>query len=187
MLLRQFFGQNIHFVVSILMSLAAFAVFWLIIDAWTERKQLKELLMWGGFLLLALGFLLYAAVINQSGFGQLAWNSHLDFVSELLRLVGYISIVLGQLLNPLQAKPKTKGIEEIMGENSISPNQNKNVAAGLGFGALSWQALLPLGSLGVAGVYWRRATTGLERHLRPVAIAFLGLTSFEIFTLAANS
>ena len=114
MLLRQFFGQNLHFVLSLLMALAAFAVFWLIFDAWYERREVKELLKWLGFLLLAVGFLLYAAVINQSSFGKLAWNSHLSVISSLVRLAGYVAIVVGLALDPLQAKPKTKGIEEIM-------------------------------------------------------------------------
>src|SRR5665213_1639852 len=104
MLLRQFFGQNIHFILSLLMALAAFAVFWLIFDAWQTRREVKELLKWSGFLLLSLGFLLYAAVINQSSFGKLAWNSHLTFISELLRIVGYISIATGLIIDPLQAK-----------------------------------------------------------------------------------
>jgi len=187
MLLRQFFGQNIHFVLSLLMALAAFAVFWLIFDAWQTRRELKELLKWSGFLLLALGFLLYAAVINQSSFGKLAWNSHLTFISELLRIVGYIAIAIGLLIDPLQPKPKTKGIEEIMSSEPVKPDQPRGLAAGFGFGTLAWQLLLPLGSLGVAGLYWRRATTGLERHLRPVTIAFLWLSGFEIFSLAANA
>ena len=187
MLLRQFFGQNIHFILSLLMALAAFAVFWLIFDAWQTRREVKELLKWSGFLLLSLGFLLYAAVINQSSFGKLAWNSHLTFISELLRIVGYISIATGLIIDPLQAKPKTKGIEEIMSDEPIKPDQPKGLAGGFGVGALAWQLLLPLGSLGVAGLYWRRATTGLERHLRPVTIAFLWLSGFEIFSLSANT
>ena len=187
MLLRQFFGQNLHFVLSLLMALAAFAVFWLIFDAWYERREVKELLKWLGFLLLAVGFLLYAAVINQSSFGKLAWNSHLSVISSLVRLAGYVAIVVGLALDPLQAKPKTKGIEEIMEEDDASPTGTQKLAGGFSLGAFAWQVLLPLGSLAVAGLYWRRATKGLERHLKPVAIAFIWLTSFEIFTLAASS
>jgi len=188
MLLQQFFGQNIHFVLSLLMALAAFAVFWLIFDAWQTRREVKELLKWSGFLLLSIGFLLFAAVINQSSFGKLAWNSQLSFVSELLRVLGYIAVITGLMLDPLQPKPKTKGIDEIMSDDQlVQPSQTKNMAGGFSFGAAAWQALLPLASLAVAGLYWRRATTGLERHLRPVAIAFLWLTSFEIFSLAASS
>jgi hypothetical protein len=187
MLLRQFFGQNLHFVLSILMALAAFAVFWLIFDAWNERRQIKELLKWSGFLLLAIGFLLYAAVINQSSFGKLDWNSHLSVISALIRLTGYIAIIIGLILDPLQVKPKTQGIEEIMTDDEARSSQTKKLAGGFGLGALAWGALLPLGSLGVAGLYWRRATTGLEHHLKPVAVAFAWLTSFELFSLMASS
>jgi hypothetical protein len=187
MLVRQFFGQNIHFVLSLLMALAAFAVFWLIFDAWQTRREVKELLKWSGFLLLSLGFLLYAAVISQSSFGRLAWNSHLTIISEVFRLAGYAAIITGLIIDPLQAKPKTKGIEEIMTDDENRSSSTKKFAGGFAFGTLAWQVLLPLGALGVAGLYWRRATSGLERHLRPVAIAFLCLTSFEVFTLGANS
>jgi len=169
------------------MALAAFAVFWLIFDAWQTRREVKELLKWSGFLLLSLGFLLYAAVISQSSFGKLAWNSHLTIISEVFRLAGYAAIIIGLIIDPLQAKPKTKGIEEIMTDDEDRSSSTKKFAGGFAFGALAWQVLLPLGTLGVAGLYWRRATTGLERHLRPVAIAFLCLTSFEVFTLTANS
>jgi hypothetical protein len=186
MLLEQFFGQNLHFIVSLLMALAAFSVFWLIFDAGKDRREAKELFKWVGFLLLAVGFLLYAAIVNQSSFNQLPWNSHLAFISQLVRLGGYISIVIGQLLDPIQKIPKTESIEEIMGDDLVQSDQTKKLAAGFGVGSITWQSLLPLSSFGVAFLYWRRATAGLERHLKPVATVFLWLTSFELFSLAAN-
>src|SRR6185312_10118124 len=43
---------------------------------------------------------------------------------------------------------------------------------------------LPVSALAITAFYWRRATTGLERHLQPVAYAFAFITGFEILGLA---
>jgi len=42
MLLTQFFAQNLHFVVCLFAALAFFAVFWLLIDAWSLHREWKE-------------------------------------------------------------------------------------------------------------------------------------------------
>ena len=46
-------------------ALAAFAVFWLIFDAWLERRRRIEAVKWAGFGLLAIGFLVSAATLEQ--------------------------------------------------------------------------------------------------------------------------
>jgi len=43
---------------------------------------------------------------------------------------------------------------------------------------------LPIGALAIAALYFRRATTGLERHLKPLALTFATLTLAEAFGLA---
>lgn len=182
MVLLQFLAQDIHFAVALFMALATFAVFWLIFDAWTERKNWKEFLKWVGFLLLSLAFLLYAAVINQASFGRVAWGMHLSFASQLLRLLGYITIISGQLLDPLQPVPKVTGLDL---PTAPSPNPTKAAGVGLGLGVASWQIVVPIASLGVALLYLRRARQGLERHLQPMAISLMWLAGFEIFSLTS--
>lgn len=184
MLLTQFFAQNLHFVVSLFAALAFFAVFWLIIDAWSLNREWKEFFKALGFLLLALSFLLYAAVIEQASFGHVAGAHFLEISSRILRIIAYGSIVFGLLIDPLQPIPKTEGLQ--LGEPSPTDDQdkpNKSPVAGFIFGKVVWVVFLPLGNLACALLYWRRAHKGLEHHLGPVAISFFWLTAFEIFSL----
>ena len=180
MLTTQFFGLNLYFAVNLLAALVCFGVFWLIYDAWTGRRHKKEALKWAGFLMLSLGFLLRATAI-QSQSGQLSqWA---DYVASILRAIGYIGIVAGQLLDPLQPRPmySNGAVSDVFDDLPKDPTQGG--AAGpppskprrghhAFFVAPALSVLLPglaaLGSL----LYWRRASTGLERHLRPVAWGF---------------
>jgi len=190
MLTTQFFGLNLYFAVNLLAALVCFGVFWLIYDAWTGRRHKKEALKWAGFLMLSLGFLLRATAI-QSQSGQLSqWA---DYVASILRAIGYIGIVAGQLLDPLQPRPmySNGAVSDVFDDLPKDPTQGG--AAGpppskprrghhAFFVAPALSVLLPglaaLGSL----LYWRRASTGLERHLRPVAWGFGGLTLFEVLS-----
>jgi hypothetical protein len=184
MLLTQFFAQNLHFVVSLFAALAFFAVFWLLIDAWSLHHEWKEFFKALGFLLLTLSFLLYAAVIEQSSFGHVSGAHLLELSSRILRIVAYGSIIFGLIIDPLQPIPKTEGLQ--LGEPEPAEDetsQKKQVAAGFLFGKLIWVVFLPLGALGCALLYWRRAHKGLEHHLGPVAISFFWLCAFEIFSL----
>jgi hypothetical protein len=72
----QFIGQNVHFAVSLLASLAVFAVFWLTFDAWLERRRLREAVKWSGFLLLALGLLLNGAIVESGNISASLWSAH---------------------------------------------------------------------------------------------------------------
>src|SRR5262245_53567540 len=179
MLNLQFIGLNLHFAVSLLAALVAFAVFWLIFDAWTVRRELKELLKWAGFLSLSVGFLLDAANVR--------------YLADILRLLGYLGVVWGQLIDPLQARPVYDTAPEPAppSPSPPAPAQPKRATKvrvsktskrheGLAiFGGLSG-LLLPVAAGAVSWLYLRRTTVGLERHLRPVAIGFAGLSLFEV-------
>ena len=67
------------------------------------------------------------------------------------------------------------------------PTANIKTASAVGFGSAAnlSHLLLPVSALTIAGLYWRRATTGLERHLKPVAISFLFLSLYEILSLSS--
>lgn len=176
----QFIGQNVHFAISLLASLASFAVFWLIFDAWTERKKWQEAIKWSGFLALALGLLVNGAVIDNGSIipGHLA--SVTAIVSLWLRILGYVLIAAGQLIDPLMKRPEVAPEADIIEEIAEGDDANKQAhAVGVGAAAIAKLIALPLLSLTVAGLYWRRATTGLERHLRPVAGGFVALSIFE--------
>jgi hypothetical protein len=183
MLPIQFFGQNAHFAISLFAALVFFAVFWLYFDAWLSEtpKPTKDVYKWAGFLLVSVSFIIHATLIEQSDLAKSAFGSTGEVFSAILRLLGYAGIIIGQVVDPLQKKPETKGIEAEFTEQPDSPKATPAVAGSGAFGAAY---LLPLGALAIAALYWRRASRGLERHLRPVALAFLLLFGFELSSLA---
>lgn len=189
----QFFSQNAHFVINLFAALACMGICWLYFDAWSNRHALKELFKWTGFAALGASFLFQATIIEQSVLGKSLlghWTVGLVIAS---RVIAYTLIVLGQITDPLQAVPKNTGLaldEDAQAETDLAAKQdaviptkiavtndssgeNNKAAAILPIVSLSTKLLLPFGGLAIAGLYWRRATTGLERHLKPVAKAFL--------------
>lgn len=202
MLSLQFFGQNGHFSLNLLVALVTFAMFWLYFDAWLVRRERKELLKWLGFLLLAASFIIHSTVIEQSVLGSSPLGSVTQTVALLVRLAGYLVAGIGLAVDPLQAVPKTTGITEpsvndtpptspepTQAQPTPKKSKKTKIAAGFIAGAALnislLQVLLPFASLAIAGLYWRRATTGLERHLKPIALAFLVLSISESLGLFA--
>jgi len=175
----QFFGQNAHFAISLVAALAAFAVFWLTFDAWLERRRRIEAIKWVGFGLLAVGFLVSAATLDQRSLIPGILAAQVAGFAFALRILAYALIALGQILDPLQARPQSEPIEA----TPPNPKSTPKHAAGLGMVVSGIKvALLTLLPLLVAGLYLRRATVGLERHLRPVAVAFAWLGTYELFS-----
>lgn len=193
MLSLQFFAQNTHFAISLFAALVFFAVFWLYFDAWTASRDNKDLIKCSGFLLVALSFVLHATVIEQSVLDSSSLGRISETLGNIFRIVGYVGLIIGQLVDPLQEKPKLTGLDAsqfddkpVEGPTTVSPSTEPKKFAAVGFGSVAnlSHLLLPLSALTIAGLYWRRATTGLERHLKPVALAFLFITGYEILSLA---
>jgi len=187
-----FFGQNIHFAISLLAGLVFFAVFWLYFDSWLNKRHLLEIFEWSGFLILSLSFIVYATVTEQSILGQSLLGNFSANISLILGIIGFACIIVGQLVIPLQAKPEIKGLEDDFEADSKKADEPKNsettkktAASAIGLGSIGnlSHLFLPLGALVVAGLYWRRATTGLERHLKPVAYAFIFIFAYELLSL----
>ncbi len=189
MLSVEFFEQNFHFALSLFAALVFFAVFWLYFDAWMAEnsKTLRDGLKWSGFLLVSISFVVYATLVEQSGFGQSIFGNAAAVISNIVRLVGYVAIAIGLFLDPLQERPDTKGIEERLEAQDANMPATKPLASvaflGItnGFGTVF---ALPLSVLAITFFYWRRATTGIERHLGPVTYAFLFLFGFEALSLS---
>ncbi|HSX00700.1 MAG TPA: cache domain-containing protein, partial [Candidatus Saccharimonas sp.] len=147
----QFIAQNVHFAVNLLAALACFTAGWLYLDAWSGLRRGIELARWCGFFLLAAGFLM----------AGIAWTAtdNLAGIATAASLLGYVSLIIGELIDPLQPRPDTSKLGYSL--------------FGLSPGAIGWLAMaVPFGALAMAALYWRRATTGLERHLRPLALIF---------------
>jgi len=160
MLPIQFYAENIHFALSLFAALVNFAIFWLIFDAWTERKLQKELFKWAGFLAISISFLANAVVV-QSISGSTPLSQNIDIVELILRSAGYMLVIIGLLTDPLPQAPKLSAL--VLG---------------------SWLKLLtPFLALSVAALYARRSFTGLENHLKPLALYFVLLFGFELVHL----
>ena len=177
MLTTQFLLVNFHFAVSLLAALVTFAVAWLYFDAWVSKKDLKQTTSFFGFLFLSLSFLAQAIVIDQSLFETSLSGSSTAFVLKtFFRFAGYITLIVGQVLIPLQPPP-TK--EKKRFSAAIIPL--------LAVPAVEFAPFfLPLLAAITGFLYLRRATTGLERHLKPASLGFFILTLSELFGISVS-
>jgi len=162
-MLPQYIWQNLHFVISLWAAMVFFAVFWLYLDAWTVKKHRKDIFKWGGALLLSISFLIESTVIEQSVLGKSLFGNGSESLTVIIRLAGYVCLIIGQLDDPLQPKPMTTGLNLETKKTAVVGTAPK--LFGLIFG-------LPAAALAVSLLYLRRATVGLERHLRPMAAGF---------------
>lgn len=188
MLPLQFFSQNLHFGISLFTSLVFFAMFWLYLDAWNGRKELKELLKWLGCLFLSLAFLVSGTAVEGAILNRALLGGWTSLVSSVLQVIGYVALIYGQIIDPLQAVPKTEGIQLDVAKSirqrsaSHPPTQEVKPAHKAVFVTASsgFNLIVPVGAAITAYLYWRRATVGLERHLKQVAIGFalIALSSF---------
>lgn len=177
MLTNQFLLVNFHFTISLLAALVTFAVAWLYFDAWTNKKDLKQTTSFFGFLFLSLSFLAQAIVIDQSLFEISFSGSSTAFVLKtFFRFAGYLALIVGQVLIPLQAPPTEKRKQS---SAAIIPL--------LAVPAVEFAPFfLPILAAITGFLYLRRATTGLERHLKPVSLGFFILALSELFGIAIS-
>jgi hypothetical protein len=187
MLPLQFFGQNIHFAINLFAALVFFSVFWLYFDAWTTEHELKVLARWVGFLLLALSFLAQSTVIEQTVLGNSSLNNFSETIGAVLCILGLLGIIVSRIIDPPQQKPTVSGlnIDELGNKQPSQATPQKLPAVALASIANPLHWLPPLGMLAIVALYWRQATTGLERHLKPVALAFGLLSIYELLALSS--
>lgn len=177
MLNIQFFGQNLHFAIGVFASLTLFAVAWLYFDAWTNKKTKNNLLRWLGFFLLSISFLVYAVDIPWIGTST-DKDSQYRLISNIIRVFGYLFVIMAELMDPLQKVPKHDELEPQKSQN------NTQSFSFLGFTASTIKALPVAGAILASFLYFRRSTKGLERHLKPLALGFICLALFEILAQA---
>ncbi|MDO8512779.1 MAG: cache domain-containing protein [bacterium] len=169
----QFFLENIHFAINFFAALVFFAIFWLYWDAWRHTPLRRDFFRLIGFLLLAVSFVLEASQIEAILLPAGLNNS--GVIATLLigaRIMGYFLVLVGMILDPLPTHPNvpTSGFSAGV------------VASSIPFSFLYF--LFPLGAVSVAFMYLRRATLGLERHMRTAAIGYFLLSISHLFGLA---
>jgi hypothetical protein len=187
----QFFSQDAHFTIHLFAALVCLAVCWLYLDAWLNKHSRVGLLRWLGFGILGISFLVEATILEQSVLGKLTISHDATGIVIVLRLVSFLILIASQLLDPLQAVPETHEINEIYKSNSQAEQEKtqdkpskRKTSAVWAPAVLTAKWLVPVGAFVVGGLYWRRATKGLERHLKSVAVAFLFIGLADFINLA---
>ncbi len=176
----QFIAQNIHFAANLFAALALAAICWLYLDAWTAHKEKKELFKWVGFGVLSFSFFAEATVIEQAVLETSAFGDLMPVVVAITRVLGYAFLISGLMLSPLQAKPTNLGLQL----DKTKPEQtSKKSQALFGFPAAMSSVLMAIGGLVTAALYWRLATTGLERHFKRLACGFLALGISDLIAI----
>lgn len=172
----QYILQNAHFATNIFAALVFFAVSWLYFDAWSLRK--KEVLLGLrtiGFILFSLSYLVHAAFVESSILTTVGVSEMwISILVPVFRIIGYIFIIGTLIADPLQPVPK---IVDPYASNTPAKPVN-------GFGLIIAGISYPVMALITGLLYLHRATTGLERHLKPPAYSFLILAVAELFDLA---
>jgi hypothetical protein len=151
----QFILENVHFALHLFFALVVFAVAWLYFDATRTRPSLSNRLLTLGYLILSLTFALTSTHLETTILQPLPLLVSLYSAADYTLLAGYALVILGLLVDPLVRRPKVLS------------------TAGLFFlGSASMIFLQPILAVIVGWLYLRRATIGLENHLKPVALAF---------------
>lgn len=171
MLQSQFILQNAHFTLSLLAAFVFFAMFWLYFYAWKSRKNVEDGLKLFGLLLISLSYVVHAVFVEQILLqNPLFGTETVRLVSTLLKIGGFLALIAGLILSPLQKRPSFSQVA------FLSPNST------LGTFSLFLSLLSALAGF----LYIRRATRGLEHHLKTVGFAFFILSLSELASLASE-
>lgn len=182
----QFLAQNAYFALHIVAALVCMSVAWLYLDAWTNKRAKKELFKWVGFGLLAISFLVQSTVIEQAALGDSIFGDAAHQTALYIRILAYIVIVIGLVLDPIQPLPNTSGLsaESFKKKTPATKARKKRAQAVYAPGIVAAQFIVPLGGMVVGYMFWKRATIGLERHLKRIAIGFFLIALSDTLGLA---
>jgi hypothetical protein len=162
----QLLFEQAHFALNVFAALVMFATAWLYFDAWLNRHQPREAFRAAGYFQLSLSFLIHAATLESTILPSPVLGSEtLKLIFWAFRIVGLIFLLVSFFFDPIQPRPKV--VDQfahvgIIGAIPLLLTLDTSMAI-----IITMLAFL------VAVQYIRRATTGLERHLMPVAISFL--------------
>lgn len=168
-----FFLENAHFALNLFAALVCFGVSWLYFDAWKVSKRSLEAIRVVGFIFLSFAYLVHAVFLETLLFSVtvIPYDLHV-WLGVVLRVCGYVSILLSLIFEKLQSRPT---------QVKTSASAFLLPLAPLSF----FQIGQPFLTLLITFFYLRRATKGLERHVRQVAYAFGLLTLSEFVSLAS--
>jgi hypothetical protein len=173
----QFLFEQTRFAIHIFAALVFFAVFWLHFDAWNIRKTTPGTLRILGFGFLALSFLTSAILVESTILDAPIFGAEtIRIIYLIIRSLGYLFIIFGQLIDPLIPRPKYSAVFVFP---QILPLGIKFMFLPLLF---LFQPILCV----ISGLlYLRRATIGLEDHLKPLAYSLIILSFSELLGLSS--
>jgi hypothetical protein len=155
----QFFLENAHFAVNLAVALVLFSVAWLYFDASSGKRRVQEWILVLGFGLLSFSFVLHAVQLESTILTvSIIGSNLLPIIGNLVKVIGYLLIIINFIWVPLQSLPEEK-------------EKKKAMVMILPYSVF----IYPFLSATVAILYLRRATVGLENHLKTPGIAFLFL------------
>lgn len=106
----QIYGAEIgRFSILVIAALIIFGLFWLYYDAWTQRRQARQIPLLIGLILLSLSFLaqgmsLETSVLTSAWDGRLAEAARSGYL--YIRGSAYLLILTGLIMTPLTQRPK---------------------------------------------------------------------------------
>ncbi len=174
----QFLLENAHFAINLFFALVLFAVFWLYYDAWTQRKHAKDVIKLAGYFFLSVSFVVQAIYIESSILTTSFINASVQtWALASLRIAGFVCIIIGLLTERIEPTPTRQA--------GTAP-QSLALLPVVAVPVIIWPSLLyPILAAVIALLYLRRATVGLEDHLKPVAWSFYLLAIGEFIAMAA--
>jgi hypothetical protein len=172
----QFVLINAHFSLNLFAALVFFAVAWLYFDSWFGHKDIKGAYKPFGYLLLCLSFVVHSTQIEQSLLSNpMLGLETIGLITAVCRISAYILLIIAQVVDPIMPLPSYR-------------RRHAAMAAPVA-GASAFMDYLPFTfpflSATLAFLYLRRATVGLENHLKPISYSFIILTLSEVASLAA--
>lgn len=171
----QFFLENLHFALNLFEALVFFAIFWLYFDAWSERKTFREVFKISGFLLLSVSFVIHATLVESAVLSSRLIGSDINnLVFSVSRILGYLLVIAGLIMEPLQSRPTAQ--KSTGAAIFILPPVILEKAGFL-------PAVFPVLAVIVSFLFLRRATLGLENHLKKVTLSFFILSLSELLSL----
>ena len=183
MLETQFLLTNAHFTINLLVALVCFSVAWLYFDAWLGRHDIREGTKMLGFMLLSLSFVAHATQIDKSILeNPILGSDTLLYLTTLFRTLGYLVLIFGQLIDPLQPLPSYR---KSATQKGFGINKSAAVVLALPFSGFAF-FIYPVLAAVTAFLYIRRATAGLEFHLRTIGYSFTLLSISELLSTASS-
>lgn len=174
-LITQFLLINGHFTLNLLAALVFFAVAWLYFDAWLGRRDYREGTKSLGFILLSISFATHATIIEQQLLSTpLLGSNTIGYLTAFFRIAAYLVLIIGQIIDPIQPLPSYR-YENVAAAAMIAVPINDLI-----------QFSYPLLAIITSMLYLRRATIGLEHHLKPISWSLALLSISDLFGLAST-